>query len=103
MRYYPVTVLSYGLLATWLEPLEMVHPLHQNVIPARFNALQAELIGRDVIEQALIGPGIDPPKMCSADIGQTWTEPISQQPEQAEHRVAVRTGMGADNRGKVRV
>ena len=48
----------------------------QHVTPVRRNALQAELIGRDAVEKAVIGLGIDPPKTCSADIGQTPTQPI---------------------------
>ena len=46
------------------------------------------------VERAIIGLPVDPPQPGVTQIGQPRAELVAQQPEQAEHRIGIRGGVG---------
>jgi hypothetical protein len=58
------------------------------------DAIQLEPVLGNNIELLVVGPRIDAPEARAADVGQAGTEAIAEVSEQAEHDIAIRTGVG---------
>ena len=65
----------------------------------RRTAIEVDALPSQSVEGAVVRLGVDSPEAAAADVGQARAEAIAEQPEQAEHNVAIRAGVGHDPRG----
>jgi hypothetical protein len=71
----------------------------QDIVPVLPNEIRVDAMPADAIQEAVVSRLIDSPVPGAANIGNPWTEPIAQEPKQAEHDIGVSTGIGHDLSG----